>query len=214
MSIADLIQGNQAFRTRAADNPIYRELAKGQHPGILWIGCSDSRVTPEEITNAGPGKLFVMRNVANTVPPFGTANDAVGAVIEYAIEHLHVGDVIVCGHTGCGGIAALAGHADLRREPHLARWLEWARAAHANTNAALAEEERLVAATKANVVCQLRNLATYPNVANAVRAGTLKTHAWLYVLDNGELQGYDDASGQWRAVESLGHADEGGSRNG
>jgi carbonic anhydrase len=130
MPTDQLLTGHRRFKERfEADRERFVRLAEeGQQPEVLWIGCSDSRVIPEQITGAEPAELFVMRNIANVVPPFGTGDMAVGAVIEYAVLHLHAPHVVICGHTQCGGIKALEGHVDLAREPHIARWVEWARA--------------------------------------------------------------------------------------
>jgi carbonic anhydrase len=105
MPIDKLLAGHRHFKKKfAAEQEVFVGLAEeGQHPKVLWIGCSDSRVIPEQITSAEPGELFVIRSVANLVPPAGIG-PAVGAVIEYAVLHLRVPHIVVCGHTECGGI--------------------------------------------------------------------------------------------------------------
>ncbi|MBD3236581.1 MAG: carbonic anhydrase, partial [Candidatus Eisenbacteria bacterium] len=125
MPIRRLIDGNRGFRERfAQEQEFYLALARdGQRPRVLWIGCSDSRVVPEQITGARAGELFVVRNVANIVPPAKSACSGAGAVIEYGVLHLQVNHIIVCGHTDCGGIRALATGIDAGREPHIAEWL-------------------------------------------------------------------------------------------
>jgi carbonic anhydrase len=198
-----LLTGHRRFKERFEDaREVFVKLAKeGQQPKVLWIGCSDSRVVPEHITGAEPGELFVMRNIANMVPPFGTGAMAVGAVIEYAILHLHVSHVAICGHTQCDGIKALEGHIDLAREPHIARWVELARPARAQVEASgIPEEARYLETIKANVLLQLENLRTYDCVREAITAGQLTLHGWLYDLHSGDLLAYDDESGQWGAL--------------
>ena len=198
-----LLTGHRRFKERFKDDrETFVRLAKeGQEPKVLWIGCSDSRVIPEQITGAESGQLFVMRNVANVVPPFGTGAMAVGAVIEYAILHLHVPHVVICGHTQCGGIKALEGHIDLAREPHIARWVELARPARTQVEASgIPEEARYLETIKANVLLQLENLRTYDCVREAIRADQLTLHGWLYDLHTGDLLAYDDESGQWCAL--------------
>jgi carbonic anhydrase len=200
MQTDQLLTGHRRFKERfEADRERFVRLAEeGQQPQGLWIGCSDSRVIPEQITGAEPGQLFVMRNLANVVPPFGTGDTAVGAVIEYAILHLHVPDVVICGHTQCGGIKALEGPVDLAREPHIARWVEWARPAHTQVEASgVPEEARYLETTKANVLLQRENLCTYDCVREATGAGHLTLHGWLYDLHSGDLLAYDPESGQW-----------------
>jgi carbonic anhydrase len=200
MPINKLLTDHRRFKERfEADRERFVRLAEeGQKPQVLWIGCSDSRVIPEQITGAEPGQLLVMRNIANVVPPFGTGDMAVGAVIEYAILHLRVPDVVICGHTQCGGIKALEGHIDLAREPHIARWVELARPAHTQVEASsVPEEARHLETIKANVLLQRENLRTYDCVREATGAGHLTLHGWLYDLHSGDLLAYDDESGQW-----------------
>ena len=121
----DIVEGVHRFHDRREQNlELYRRLAdEGQAPKVLFIGCSDSRVPPEVIVDAGPGVLFVTRNIANVVPPYGSGETAVGAVVEYAVRHLHIQQIILCGHTDCGGIKALDAQPNWDREPHIARWL-------------------------------------------------------------------------------------------
>ncbi|MCC7541253.1 MAG: carbonic anhydrase, partial [Deltaproteobacteria bacterium] len=105
-----LLEGHRFFRTSyvAGERDFLHQLASvGQSPDALYVGCSDSRVVPELLTSSAPGALFVVRNVANLVPSLTHADASVGAALEYAIGHLHVPHVIVCGHLGCGGIGAL-----------------------------------------------------------------------------------------------------------
>ena len=202
-STAKLLTGHRRFKEKfAAEREMFVRLAEeGQEPQVLWIGCSDSRVIPEQITGAEPGELFVMRNMANVVPPFGTGDAAVGAVIEYAILHLQVPHVVICGHTQCGGIKALERHIDMAREPHVARWVELARPARTQVEASgTPEEARYLETIKANVLLQRENLRTYDCVREAIRAGQLTLHGWLYDLHTGDLLAYDDESSQWGAL--------------
>jgi carbonic anhydrase len=194
------LTGHRRFKERFEDDrEVFIRLAEeGQEPKVLWIGCSDSRVIPEQITGAEPGELFVTRNIANVVPPFGTGDTAVGAVIEYAVLHLHVPHVVICGHTQCGGIKALEGHIDMARESHIARWVAWARPARTQVEASgMPEEAHYPEAIKANVLLQLENLHTYDCVREAIGAGQLTVHGWLYDLRAGDLLAYDDESGEW-----------------
>ena len=110
MPTRSLIDGYRKFRVKyKSDHEVFDRLAdEGQDPKVMWIGCSDSRVVPELITGADPGELFDLRNIANVVPPAASAACATGAAVEYAVIHLGVDHIVVCGHTECGGIAALA----------------------------------------------------------------------------------------------------------
>jgi carbonic anhydrase len=204
MPINELLAGHRRFKQQFEnEREMFVRLAEeGQSPKVLWIGCSDSRVIPEQITGVGPGELFVVRNVANVVPPFGTAGgEAVGAVIEYAILHLHIPHVVICGHTQCGGIKALEGHIDVAREPYLARWVDLARSARTRVEASgVPEEARYLETIKANVLLQRENLRTYSYVGEAMKTGRLMVHCWLYDLHTGDLLAYDDETSQWGAL--------------
>lgn len=202
LDIKDAMEGYERFRLAfERDRAFYKSLAtRKQTPRLLWIGCSDSRVVPSQITQADPGELFEVRNIANCVPPSWADDEAVGAAISYALSHLGIDDIVVCGHTGCGGLAALA-------EPpmtpkctsHLGRWMDYTRPAHRLVAAArVPEEERSVAIVKAHVLFQLDNLMTYEAVAQGVAEGRVGVHGWLYVMEAGEIQAYDSETGDWR----------------
>lgn len=176
---------------------------KGQNPRVLWIGCSDSRVVPEHIVGAEPGELFVLRNIANVVPPASMDDDAVGAVIEYAVLHLQLPDIVICGHTDCGGIKALYGHLDAKREPHICRWLELIWPLREQVKKSGVSEKMIVTETvKANLLMQRDNLLTYNCVQEAIKEGRLKVHCWLYDLHTGDLLAYDEESKQWNKLGS------------
>jgi len=181
-----LLRGHRKFRQEYAGNErgfLERLASKGQSPDALYIGCSDSRVVPELLTSSSPGELFVLRNIANRVPPFADPDSSVGAAIEYAVGHLHVPHVIVCGHYGCGGVkAALDGLEKVRELPSLFEWLGEVRAAAENVDPALEPAQRWRRAVEESVVFQLGNLASYSAVASALAAGKLQIHGWVYDL--------------------------------
>lgn len=213
VDIAGAIKGHQRFREQfAREKSFYQGLAtQAQKPRLLWIGCSDSRVVPAQITGADPGELFEIRNIANVVPPASANDDSVGAAIAYAIGHLGIDDIVVCGHTGCGGIKALAHLADEADpahtlDPHLARWVDYTRPAHALVKAAgIPAAERQAEAERAHVHFQIDNLLTYSEVRDRVEAGTLGIHGWLYDMETGDLLTYDPATGTWpRLIEKAG----------
>ena len=208
LDIKDAIEGHERFRQQfERDRAFFKSLAqKQQKPRLLWIGCADSRVVPAQITSADPGELFEIRNVANVVPPADAADDAVGAAIEYGIGHLGIDDIVVCGHTHCGGIKALLEPIPPDREAHLGRWVEFTRPAHQLIAAArVAEADRLIATIKAHIQFQLDNLMTYDIVGAGVAAGRLNIHGWLYDMETGYLTAYDPTDGSWRGLlEQLG----------
>ena len=198
-----LLEGYRHFREKyESDHEVFDRLAEeGQHPKVMWIGCADSRVVPELITGADPGELFDLRNIANVVPPASSAACATGAAVEYAVRHLRVEHIVVCGHTDCGGIAALAAELDGAAEPHIVTWLELARPARERVlSAGVPEAERSLEIIKTNVLMQLDNLRTYGCVAEAERAGRVKLHGWLYDLREGRISAWDPDSGDWTAI--------------
>jgi carbonic anhydrase len=178
----------------AQEKELMERLARdGQAPYALFIGCSDSRVMPSRVAGAKPGDLFVLRNVANIVPPAQEDEAAVGAVLEYAVLHLCVPHVIVCGHLDCGGIRALDQQLDEGREPHIARWLGYARPVLREVELlGLAGEGRHRALVEANVRLQLKNLLSYSYVASAVKENRLTLHGWVYEIGAAILWYYDE----------------------
>jgi carbonic anhydrase len=200
--IADVIAGIQRFKEAFdADRDYFESIAAGrQAPKMLWIGCADSRVDPGQIIGAQAGDIFVVRNVANVVPPASAGDDSVGAAIEYCLAHLGVDDIVVCGHTGCGGINAL-GSLLPPAEEHLARWVEYARRSESLVRAArVPAVEHLHEAVKANVLFQQDNLLTYAIVREALAQGRLRLHGWLYDMGTGDLLSYDKSQGNWRPL--------------
>jgi carbonic anhydrase len=203
MPTSKLIAGHRRFREKfESDHEVFEKLAEeGQNPKVMWIGCADSRVVPELITGADPGELFDVRNIANVVPPAASAACATGAAVEYAVVHLKVSHIVVCGHTGCGGIKALESTPQSIDEPHIAAWLDFARPARERVlDSGVSESEQYLETIKANVLMQCDNLRTYPCLAARERAGELAVHAWLYDLYTGRILAFDETTRSWKAV--------------
>jgi carbonic anhydrase len=186
-----LLQRTRLFRTeyfeRAAE--LMNQLATaGQKPQVLIVSCADSRVVPEFIAKARPGDVFVVRNVANIVPAYSISESAVGAVLEYAVRHLHVGHLVVCGHTDCGGIKAMDKRLDPLKEPALARWLEQARPIVQRVDGrGIAADLRHRALVEENIRLQLEHAQTYACVREAVQQGKLALHGWVYDVATGQV---------------------------
>lgn len=178
----------------------FRELVDhGQHPTTLFIGCSDSRVVPYLLTGAGPGELFIVRNVGALVPPYDASHGHHGTVaaVEFAVLKLGVREIVVCGHSHCGAMKAL--YEDPSPEaPHLNRWLDIARSA---TLPVWPSREALHRTEQRSVVLSLERLMEYPMVAKRVEAGTLFLHGWHYVIEDGTVLVLDVGSGQFVAAE-------------
>jgi len=187
---------------RPAESEKERERGNQIHqPTAMWVGCSDARVVPEAITGDGPGELFVIRNVANIVPPYGTATDSIGSAIEFAVLELYVPHIVICGHLDCGGIRALEDSAALTDKPALGRWVEWARPAqHQALVAGLPESLRHLETVRNNILLQRQNLMGYPCVSDALHDERLNIHAWLYDTLKGSLSFFDDGSGAWSTL--------------
>ena len=208
--IDDLIAGHHEFRRTyvAGEREYLTELARsGQRPGALYIGCADSRVVPELLTGSAPGDLFVVRNVANLAPRLDHSDASVGAAIEYSVDHLEVQHVIVCGHYGCGGVAAvLDGHLDGGRFPSLREWLAEVEPAVARARQALPGGEREALwrrAVEENVLEQLANLTSFKQVEEALAAGRLHLHGWVYDLHAAHLRVYVVEEDRFLPLEEL-----------
>ena len=203
MPTGRILAGIGRFRACFQENRQLFELlaTEGQAPQALFIGCSDSRVPPEWITQSDPGDLFVTRNLGNIVPPYGTGQTNIGAAIEYAVLRLNVEHIVLCGHTDCGCIRSLDQAADWIREPHIARWIDYARPAKTQIEASgLPEEERHLATVRANVLLQLQNLRTYDPVRDGEEAGTLTLQGWVYHVETGIIEAYDWEMSSWRPL--------------
>lgn len=188
-----LLEQNQAWRTRKQERSpdIFRALAQGQSPDVLWIGCADSRVPPTQIVDGEAGDLFVHRNVANLVHP----SDANGmSVVQYAVDELEVSHIIVCGHTRCGGVQAVLSDAT---EGWLDDWLQPLRTDLEEVLApgeldGLDEQDRWDRCCEANVQAQVQKLAQTDTVQQAwARGQTLSVHGWLYELGQGRIRDLD-----------------------
>ncbi len=165
----------------------------GQHPKTLFIGCSDSRIVPYLLTGAGPGELFIVRNVGALVPPYDGSHGLHGttAGIEFAVLQLKVRQVIVCGHSHCGAIrAAYEGVPDEAKA--LKSWLTLADEALLPVRPS---PEALLRTEQRSIVLQLERLMDYPMVRRAVEAGELTLHGWHYVIEEGEVHVFDARQG-------------------
>lgn len=174
----------------------FRSLAKGQKPHAMVITCADSRVLPSLFLQADPGELFIYRNVGNIVPAYDGSDSEVGAAIEYAVDVLHVKDIVVCGHSDCGAMKGVMHPEAVREHPTVSRWLRRAERARriSRENAGEFEEEAFLrCVTEENVLAQLDNLGTHPAAAAAITRGELELYGWHYDIGNGTLSCYDPA---------------------
>jgi len=192
-----LIKGLRRFQSEyfCKNQQLFEKLAHGQHPRVLFITCSDSRVDPELLTQAAPGEIFVIRNAGNIVPPYGSTNGGEGATIEYAVQALGINQIVVCGHSHCGAMKGLLKLESIREElPLVYEWLKHAEATRRLIQEHYGDrsgEELLDAAIAENVLTQIENLRTYPVIHARMFRGELKIYAWIYDIDTGEVTAYD-----------------------
>lgn len=210
----NLMLGNEMFKKsyfKAHEKELLKLAEKGQTPKALYIGCSDSRVVPDLMTNSAPGDLFVVRNIGNFVAPYKPDEDfhSTASAIEYAVSVLKVKNIIVCGHTKCGAIRAIHTKS-CSNDPelvHTKTWLTLGESAKAQAILALglkADKETLYRLTeKLSVISQLENLLTYPSVSKRVDSGEISIHGWVYDIESGEIEYYDPEISQFLSLSSL-----------
>ena len=177
----------------------FEELGKKQNPHTLFIGCSDSRVVPNLITQTFPGELFVVRNIDNLVPHYKRHSDtylATTSAIEFAVNQMNVSNIVVCGHSNCGGCAALYQDKELKNLPHTKKWMELAHPVKKIVEQKIAKnkitlEERTLFTEQLNVVEQMNHLLKYSYIKKRVKEGKLNVMGWYYHIDTGEIYNYD-----------------------
>ena len=165
----------------------------------MFIGCSDSRVVPSLITQTFPGELFVVRNIANLIPFYKKHSDtylATTAAIEYAVNQMNVSNIIVCGHSNCGGCAALYQDKELKNLPHTRKWMELAHPVKKIVEEKIAKnkitlEQRSVITEQLNIVEQMGHLLKYSYIKKRVKEGTINVMGWYYNIEKGEIYNYD-----------------------
>jgi carbonic anhydrase len=205
----ELIEGYRRFRETgwSRERERWAELAEGQRPGAMVIACSDSRVDPTQIFDVRPGEVFVVRNVANLVPPYetGGGHHGVSAALEFAVTQLQVEEIVVLGHGFCGGCAAaLTGEFD--NAPHgaghfIADWIELLREARETVRASHGAQfgrDAFHAMELEGVRVSLANLRTFPWVAERERDGRLALHGAFFSIAEGVLYLLDEQAGEFR----------------
>lgn len=172
---------------------LFRSLASSQNPKALFISCSDSRLVPELVTQQEPGQLFVIRNAGNIVPPFGPEPGGVSATIEYAVVALGVTDIVICGHSNCGAMKAIADNADLEPMPAVSHWLRYSDAAKAVVEKKTWDKpiDKVNAMVQENVFAQAyRHRRMGLDIAQ-LRNNAIRLHGWVYDIESGKILALD-----------------------
>lgn len=204
MAFRKLLTGFKNFHADhfAGESEVFKDLVeKGQAPETLFIACSDSRVDPAILTQAEPGDIFSVRNVAAMVPPMGASGDSsysgTSAAIEYAVIALKVKHIVVLGHALCGGVRALA-EADpaalAEQNSFVAQWISAGLMTREKVMTTLSGDDfemQVRALEQAIILQSLNNLLSYPFVREAVLSGDLHLHGWYFDMPNGKLLTYD-----------------------
>ena len=209
----ELIDGYRRFRggRLEAERARYRELAEtGQRPKTMIIGCCDSRAAPETIFDCGPGDLFVVRNVANLVPPFAPDGEFHGtsAALEFAVQALRVENIVVLGHARCGGIQAALepGGVSLSQSDFIGKWITLAepaaRALDSLPPEAWQGDGRQTALERLSIRSSIENLQTFPFVSDLMNSGDLAVHGAWFDISTGELWTLDQTKGEFLQIGS------------
>ena len=192
-----IIEGIVKFRKEdfERDKEFFQGLKEGQKPHTFYIGCSDSRVVPNLITKTLPGELFVVRNIANVVPPFDVNDGTLkctASILEYAVKYLEVKNIVVCGHSNCGGLKALFYPQEkLQKLPVVNKWLDLIKDLKEKVEDIEDVAMREWEIEQLNVVRQLENLITYDFVKERVESGKLNLIGWYYIIESGEVFNYN-----------------------
>jgi carbonic anhydrase len=187
MDIQEIFAHNQRWAQEklSLDHQYFERLAEGQNPEVLYIGCSDSRVTAEEVMGARPGDLFVHRNIANLLP-----NNDINSlcVINYAVSHLKVKHIVICGHYGCGGVMAAMQSKDLGiLNPWLRNIRDVYRLHKSELTDIVEEEDRYRRLVELNVREQCVNAMKAADVQLAVYSNRLTIHGWVFDMESGRI---------------------------
>ena len=208
---ASLVAGYRAFRKGdfLDEKERYEELAKtGQKPQTMIVACCDSRSAPETIFNVHPGEIFVVRNVANLVPPYGPSHGfhSTSAALEFAVNGLKVQNIVVMGHGRCGGIAAAlnSNSNPLSSGDFIGKWMELLKptTGKVETLKGLSAEEKQKRLEHLSIVASIENLRTFPWISQPEKSGQLALHGAWFDISHGELWLLDPESGEFFPVSN------------
>jgi carbonic anhydrase len=203
-----LIQGIVDFRKSLTEESrsLFAQLALGQKPDALFICCSDSRVAPNVFASTNPGDLFVLRNIGNLIPPASSSlqETSVPAAIEFSLFSLNVSDIVVCGHSECGAMRALATGLDAVSCPHLKSWLKYGEESlikvrkGMSINPHLSEHNQI---SQANVLEQMKHILSYPAVHDRIEKKRLRVHGWWFDIAQADVYCYEQNMNQFVLID-------------
>jgi carbonic anhydrase len=201
-----LVRGVHLFQDKVfcEKKALFEQLTEGQSPTVLFIACSDSRLDPNLLTQSEPGGLFIIRNAGNIIPSYAATHCGEAGTIEFALAVLGISEIIVCGHSHCGAMKGVLNPKLVDHLPAVKGWLSHAEI----TQRVMAENYKHLkgdllynAAIQENVLCQIDNLKTHPEVTARLARGKLKIHAWVYKFETGEVYFYDRNEYQFKLLE-------------
>lgn len=208
--IEKLVEGFKRFRSHnyEEDRALFDRLTRqGQSPKTIVVGCCDSRVDPAIVTDSDPGDLFIIRNVANLVPPFETSGNYHGtsAALEFGVRHLEVENIVVLGHAHCGGIRALMSQTpgEASEAGFISSWMRVASNARNRVLSRMHDEplgKQVRACEQEAILVSLDNLLTFPWILERVAQRKLVLHGWYFDMEHGELLAYNSTSNRFEAL--------------
>jgi len=204
-----LIQGIVDFRNNLTEErrTLFAKLALGQKPDTLFIACSDSRVVPNLFASTNPGDLFVLRNVGNLIPPASAiTNDSAAAVIEFAVFNLNVSDIVICGHSECGAMQALAKGINTLSCPHLECWLKYGEESLNKVrngfilDPTLSEHNQI---SQVNVLQQMEHIKSYPFVRERLDNNQIRIHGWWFDIGQADVYCYEEDQKKFTIIDDT-----------
>jgi len=206
-TILSLISGYKQFKKKyfERENTFKKLVKEGQKPKVLVIACCDSRVDPALLTNSEPGELFVVRNIANLVPHYEKDSHhlSISSALEYGVLTLNVSDIIVLGHSHCGGIRALMQDNDGRSSSFIKTWLDSANTTKQDVLKKYPHysfDEQVSLLEKESLLTSIENLKTFPFIHQRLLENKLFLHAWYFNLETGDLKSYDASDNRFKIL--------------
>jgi len=203
-----LIQGIVDFRKNLTEESrnLFAKLALGQKPDVLFIACSDSRVVPNLFASTNPGDLFVIRNIGNLIPPASSEPQEAGtqAALEFSLFSLNIADIIICGHSECGAMNALAQGIDTLCCPHLSSWLKYGEEALDKVKNGFIIDPTLSLPnqiSQVNVLQQIEHVKSYPFIRERIEKKQLRVHGWWFDIGRADVYCYEPTLNQFTLID-------------